>query len=384
MGRRCPRHRPAFTLIELLVVIAIIAVLIGLLLPAVQAAREAARRAQCVNNLKQIGLALHNYHDVQGTFPLGGVNGRDGGGATWTFGTNMLSWRALTLPYMEGNTVFNAINFSVPQAANTVNSGAAYTVWTTSMNSWLCPSDGRNGNGFRPWAGPTVPYANPDGQGTTAPPPTNPATGQPATVVPVSSYAGSFGDNFCGVALPSNLPWETSSLLANGDPLPGGVARIGWHGFWGSSLGPPRRTLGAGVLRGYFDYRTNQVASIHSTTDGTSNSILIGEVLPYRAADSNFWLLNGGLAGMTVPLNFNTNTVPASSPSCNGLWQSAAAPLGCRYAASAKNFASEHPGGANFCFADGSVKFLKNSINLVTYCALGSRNGGEVISADAY
>src|SRR5687768_3984352 len=105
MGRRCLRQRSAFTLIELLVVIAIIAVLIGLLLPAVQAAREAARRAQCVNNLKQIALALHNYHDQNNSFPPGGVQlfvpGNNSDSVGWTGLSNSLNWRALILPQLE-------------------------------------------------------------------------------------------------------------------------------------------------------------------------------------------------------------------------------------------------------------------------------------------
>src|SRR5262245_24950289 len=102
-----------FTLIELLVVIAIIAVLIALLLPAVQAAREAARRIQCVNNLKQIGIALHNYHDKVGMFPLGGVNYGDGDPRRgWTGGANALSWRALILPEIDQGNVYNALNLN--------------------------------------------------------------------------------------------------------------------------------------------------------------------------------------------------------------------------------------------------------------------------------
>src|SRR5437868_14870143 len=105
-------RRHGFTLIELLVVISIIAVLIALLLPAVQAAREAARRIQCTNNLKQIGLALHNYHDTQGAFPLGGVNlSRSLNlGNGWGNRATALCWRALILPYMEGNNAYNAAN----------------------------------------------------------------------------------------------------------------------------------------------------------------------------------------------------------------------------------------------------------------------------------
>jgi len=138
-----------FTLIELLVVIAIIAVLIALLLPAVQAAREAARRAQCINNLKQIGIALHNYHDQNGSFPLGGVNIAPAS-AGWTGQSNSLSWRALLLPQMEQSNIYNALNLSVTISSNTVNTYAAYAVWMTVSNTWLCPSDGNNNNGQRP------------------------------------------------------------------------------------------------------------------------------------------------------------------------------------------------------------------------------------------
>ena len=143
--------RKGFTLIELLVVIAIIAVLIALLLPAVQAAREAARRAQCTNNLKQIGLATHNYIDVNNLFPPGAISGSD---SPWT--GNGLCWRALILPQMEGNTLYNAINLSLPATYNTIDQGASmYTAYTVVPSTWLCPSDGQNGNGLLPLGTPT-------------------------------------------------------------------------------------------------------------------------------------------------------------------------------------------------------------------------------------
>jgi len=151
-------NRHGFTLIELLVVIAIIAVLIGLLLPAVQAAREAARRAQCVNNMKQIGLALHNYHDVHNSFPPGAITF---GGDPWNALSNQLNWRALILPQMEANNVYNSVNFNIQTTGDTGagrNPGAMYTAWMTVNNTWLCPSDGKNGNGMMPWGGsPTAP-----------------------------------------------------------------------------------------------------------------------------------------------------------------------------------------------------------------------------------
>jgi prepilin-type N-terminal cleavage/methylation domain-containing protein/prepilin-type processing-associated H-X9-DG protein len=369
------RNRQGFTLIELLVVIAIIAVLIALLLPAVQAAREAARRAQCVNNLKQVGLALHNYHDTYGTFPLGGVSTPR---SDWGH-ESCLTWRALVLPQIEGGNLYNALNLSInaSNASNTYDKGAGFTAWITVSNTWLCPSDGLNGNG-RLTLGTT---ANPTGQFTQGTTPIDPSTGQPTTVVTVANYAGSFGDNYAGGPLNGGLPWETPP---NSNPAPG-LPRIGWHGYWGTNRGLPGGfTVGAGSLRGFFDYGTAQFVTIAGVTDGTSNSIIVGEVLPEKTANSAFYVTNGGTAGTTVPINWDTNTYPAAAANCNQKWEGATTPLGCRFSAAAKGFKSRHPGGANFAFADGSVKFLKVSINMAVYCAVGSRNGGEVVSADTY
>src|SRR5208283_682146 len=135
----CPERRRGFTLIELLVVIAIIAVLISLLLPAVQSAREAARRAQCVNNMKQIGLAMHNYHSSTNTFPMeidvwGPV---DGLAAMWG------SWspQSFLLPYMEQSPIYNSINFLLPNQRDIADGWPANTTATNSViSSFLCPS----------------------------------------------------------------------------------------------------------------------------------------------------------------------------------------------------------------------------------------------------
>jgi prepilin-type processing-associated H-X9-DG protein len=198
----------------------------------------------------------------------------------------------------------------------------------------------------------------------------------------VANYAGSFGDNYAGGPLCGGcLPWETYP----GTNLPPGRPRIGWHGYWGTVYGDaPNFTPGRGRLRGFFDYLTLQTVSLSSVPDGTSQSLMVGEVLPYRAADSNFWYFNGATAGTTVPLNWNSNSVPARDPACLEHFQEPSTPLGCRFSTAAKGFASEHPGGANFLFADGSVRYLKMSVDPATYNALGSRNGGEVVSADAY
>ena len=364
------RHRPGFTLIELLVVIAIIGVLIALLLPAVQAAREAARRAQCTNNMKQIGIALHNYHDQFGSFPPGAIADETvGQPSIWAGGLytqNVLAWRALILPQMEGGNTYNALNFT--QHGSNAASGW-YTAWVTVNNTWLCPSDGENNGGLRQKEG--VDGNWPNGAG-----PINPATGAPVTVVPVSNYPGSFGDNYCiGSLTAPGGPWETPI----GSTLAPGVIRIGHGGFWGTNFNEDHRTgFGGGQLRGFFAYRTRGIGPVNmaSVRDGTSNTIMVGETLPYQVADSNFYMNNGSTFGTTVPINWKTTTLgPIAFGSTD--WTN-------RFSYASKGAKSEHPGGANFLFADGSVHFVKSTINLPVYCALGSRKGGEVISADQY
>ena len=128
-----------------------------------------------------------------------------------------------------------------------------------------------------------------------------------------------------------------------------------------------------------FDYRTSQLTRLADIKDGTRNTIMVGEVLPYQTADSNFYMLYGGTAGVTVPLNWKTPRFPCTDNLTFGSadWQ-------CRFSYASKGFKSEHTGGANFLFGDGSVKFLKQTISPIIYAALGSKNGGEVISADQY
>ena len=362
MSNRRKHAHFGFTLIELLVVIAIIAVLIALLLPAVQAAREAARRAQCTNNMKQIGLACHNYLDTQGLFPPGAISYRAGtviNGVTQSgWNTNFFTWAVLILPEVEGTTVYNSLNTYFGVGQNGFDNGEAFTAYFGVPKVFICPSDGDiDTKGTRPWAGATDPYANPLGQSPAWSPPTDPSTGQPSTLVPVISYAMSWGDNCAGCQ-----------------------PRIGWPGYWGTKWADG---FSAGRLRGFADYATMQTASIASVTDGTSNTVLVGETVPIQDANNAFWTSTGSASGTTIPLGWRTNTWPATDPACNGAWQAATAPLGCRYSSAAKGFKSLHPGGCNMLFADGSVHFLKSSINAVTYAALGSRNGGEVVSSDA-
>jgi prepilin-type N-terminal cleavage/methylation domain-containing protein/prepilin-type processing-associated H-X9-DG protein len=368
-------RRRGFTLIELLVVIAIIAVLISLLLPAVQSAREAARRAQCTNNLKQIGLALHNYISSQDAFPPGGVADESVAGIWGGPGSNnVASWRALTIPFMEGNATYNAINFSI-SLNDTTDKYANWTACNTINSSWLCPSDDNlqgAGDGFRPASGAWGNYPNGDM-------PWNPFTQAQETRVPYSNYAGSFGDNYAiGALTPVQNPWETFPYPP---PLVPGQPRIGYPGFWGTCWDDTIANCGPGQLRGMFAYRIQKIGkvTIASVVDGTSNTILLGEVIPAQTADSNFWDHNGCTFGTTIPINWQTLRPVCSDGATFGSadWQ-------CRYSYASKGAKSKHPGGANFCFGDGSVRFLKSSISPITYCAIGSRNGGEVVSSDAF
>jgi len=290
---------------------------------------------------------------------------------------NLASWRAMILPQMEGGAIYNAINFSVSLNDATTPSGQ-WTALMTINNAWLCPSDDNIqglGQGFRPSTGNWANYPNGNS-------PQNPFTKAAETRVPVSNYAGSFGDNYCiGALTGTGGPWETPTSVPTTTILPGGRARIGWPGFWGTNFDLTNATRGPGSLRGYFCYRTQGIpaVTIASVTDGTSNTIMVGETIPAQAADSNFWNHNGCTFGTTVPINWQTLRTPCSDGGTFG-----STDFQCRFSYASKGAKSKHPGGANMLFGDGSVKFLENTVSMQTYCAVGSRNGGEVVSADSY
>ena len=358
--RQQPQQR-GFTLIELLVVIAIIAVLIGLLLPAVQSAREAARRAQCTNNLKQLALATMNYESSVGCFPMGDHMGRDytssppNNLARQDFG----QFVAITQFYEQGS-IFNALNSSIMiyEAPNT-------TVNATGMSILWCPSDGEIA-GLR--------YAGTQGDGWDCAP-------MPMTF---ASYAGNSG-TFIYWYSDQNLSTMNGIFGHNGNVVAGGTASF-----------PP--------------------VKISSITDGTSNTLLYGEhahskLLALSPANTDWFGINwwtSGQCGDTTfssifPPNYFTNEA-----------QSMDATAQAQIIVTQGNFVdtvtSNHPGGANFAFCDGSVRFIKSAINswnprLITaagstnsagwvynlngqkpgvYQVLLSRNGGEVVSADQY
>ena len=293
-----------FTLIELLVVIAIIAVLIALLLPAVQSAREAARRIQCTNNLKQIGLAFANYESANSIFPLGamvlamGPSTSGWGSAT---GNNGVSWVALILPYLEQNTVFNAINFNLSIAGGGV-----------SLPPTSSPPPGTRGSASCP-AHPTatrrasVPSDRATATARTSPhgSPSSPGRRHAAwSRSPIMASASA--------TTTASARWPRARLSRPRRPTRSGPIPPDSRASAGPAIRAPTPTStqafprwrAAGALRGMFDVNNGQTVRLASVTDGTSNTIAAGEVLPAQRADNNVWEWNSGGYGTTVPINY--------------------------------------------------------------------------------
>jgi prepilin-type processing-associated H-X9-DG protein len=175
------------------------------------------------------------------------------------------------------------------------------------------------------------------------------------------------------------MQFPTETPISIWPPVPG-QPRVGWPGEQGTMLNITCGVGGnsVGALRGMFDVNDGQTVTIASITDGTSNTIAAGEGLPAQRADNNVWEWNSGANGTTVPMNY------FSGLSCGSTGGWGAFNWAGRCAYTNTGFKSHHPGGCNFLFVDGSVHFLKQTINMFTYCSLGSRNGGEVLSSDAY
>jgi prepilin-type N-terminal cleavage/methylation domain-containing protein/prepilin-type processing-associated H-X9-DG protein len=322
-----PRTRNrAFTLIELLVVIAIIAILIGLLLPAVQKVREAAARMSCQNNLKQFGLAQHTFNDTRNKLPPGGWAGRNAQNQ-WNgdWNDDRGTWLVYSLPYIEQDALYKI----VPNIESTYNGAGIMrgnaTALAARVKTFRCPSDDYNLN-----------------EG-------------------LSNYAASMGpqcvDGGCGANI--------NQALCNQPAL--GIPASPDHG----------NTVDSSQLRGLYN-RLGCEVNLVAIKDGTSNTIMLGEVLPrfHDHMSNGTWMhFNGGYAHVStiVPINQGLRQFTRTG-ACGS-----ATPYDARNWNTSWGFKSQHSGGANFVFADGSVKFLNESISMTAFVLLGGRNDGQPI-----
>jgi len=311
-----------FTLIELLVVIAIIAILIALLLPAVQQAREAARRTQCKNNLKQIGLALHNYADIAGCFPMGYIDtGTTNNGSRMDGGW---SWASMILPQIDQGPLYNQFNF------NFLPHGEGNSYPQVVANSRLC-------------ATPQTAFSCPTDVKPTTYPKHDPGTTGYISAMATSSYCGVHG------------------------PFAGDPCTTGPFDF-----SPPQAILGT--------FSTNTCRSFRDFTDGTSNTIVVGEVAAQMQNQTHPNTMLYGSVIQNGGANCANNSIGTA-----GMYQHA---RGCIAKLNAplslgglfKAFSSGHTGGAHFTMGDGSVRFLSENIDH-TATGYAAYNSGTAFGA---
>jgi prepilin-type N-terminal cleavage/methylation domain-containing protein len=312
------RARRGFTLIELLVVIAIIAILIGLLVPAVQKVREAAARAQCQNNLKQMALAVHSYHDAHRKLPPAFV------------ASVQLSWHVFLLPYVEEGAQFRAMDTTTPGPYDTTaNRNNPHGL--TRIGLYLCPSSQVERMLLTP-----------------------PNNVNPPDLVPPNNGAAPYTVHYYGMTGPRGTNPATGAAYPQ--------SRC-------THDGTPMATSGMFQPDQFADGKVGHIR-LTDVTDGTSNTIMIGEM----SWDSRFgtryrsWLRGGEAGGCyCVGARNATNSINAAL-TANLIAQYNEVPMG-----------SMHTGGANFALGDGSIRFIQESISMTIYRALASRNGGEVM-----
>jgi prepilin-type N-terminal cleavage/methylation domain-containing protein/prepilin-type processing-associated H-X9-DG protein len=363
-------RRRGFTLIELLVVIAIIAILIALLLPAVQAAREAARRIQCTSNMKQIGLALHNYHSVHNVFAMGCSSGQYNPPSTiWSVKQN-LGPLALILPYLEQTPVYNSINFNFgadefePIASRSLTAWVQGTATNTSLKVYQCPSD--------PLAGA------PDYQNTTN---TTNYYASVGTTMYWSQLGTTYSNSVPSVNMPSTGLFTLQASYGLAHCTDGSSNTIA---FGEGAVGSQTAQLGQKLV-GVVNVTAIQPYETYDASQSLPNTMAALQ------ACQNAWQTKAGGSpdtqrgdnwshgSMAISL-FNTIAPPNYN---NGSFAYCGS-IGSGGRSDLSNADSWHPGGVNVTMADGSVRFIKNSINISTWMALGTKAGGEVISSDSY